>query len=274
MIKAWASYYRRQGWHKIAAFNYKGHIGVPYALFKAKNITDPTVRENKWSKARPISPTFHHPMHRLLSLVGKAWYFVARKMSGEHFIIDSTRDVPQFLENARSKFGGEGFQAHVLDIEGCYPNMPKDKIEHAMLQLVQEARRDGHTGVSVPMRAKKLKCSWKEVGGGFKWIPFEVMLGMLDFSLNNAIARLKDGRLVRQLKGIPMGDALSPGMTIGTCGWMEREWMNTLDEHTKKKFRAKRYMDDILLLLNKQGWDYERFYKDFKESHCYMYPLK
>ena len=180
----------------------------------------------------------------------------------------------QFLEHASSKFSGEGFQAHVLDIEGCYPNMPKDKIEHAMLQLVQEARREGHTGVSVPMRAKKLQCSWKEVGGGFKWIPFDVMLGMLDFSLNNAIVRLKDGRLVRQLKGIPMGDALSPGMTIGTCGWMEREWMNTLDEHTKKKFRAKRYMDDILLMLNKQGWDYERFYKDFKESHCYMYPLK
>ena len=68
VIAAWARYYRDKGWNKIAAFNNKGRLGVPYALFKAKNITDPEVRKRmKWDKARPISPTFHHPMHKLLS---------------------------------------------------------------------------------------------------------------------------------------------------------------------------------------------------------------
>ena len=80
------------------------------------------------------------------------------------------------------------------------------------------------------------------------------MLDVLEFSLDNAIFRMKDGRIVRQRKGIPMGDALSPAMTIGTCGWMEREWMNGLDVSTKGNFKAKRYMEDILLFLIEEAW--------------------
>ena len=48
-------------------------------------------------------------------------------MRGEHFLIGSTRDVPRFLEAANDKLGGDEFEARVLDIEGCYPQMPKDK---------------------------------------------------------------------------------------------------------------------------------------------------
>ena len=92
------------------------------------------------------------------------------------------------------------------------------------------------------------------------------MLDMLDFSLDQAIFRLPNGKLIRQMLGIPMGDALSPGMTIGTCGWMEREWMASLDDATKRNFMARRYMDDILLLMRKGGWDSQRFYEDLKTS--------
>ena len=73
--------------------------------------------------------------------------------------------------------------------------------------------------------------------------------------------------------GIPMGDTLSLGMTIGTCGWMEREWMASLDDATKRNFMARRYMDDILLLMRKGGWDSRRFYEDFRRSECYARPL-
>ena len=71
-----------------------------------------------------------------------------------------------------------------------------------------------------------------------------------------------------------MGDALSPGMTIGTCGWMEREWMRGIDDATKRHFMARRYMDDVLLLMRKYGWDKLRFYDEFKKSECYMPPLR
>ena len=72
-----------------------------------------------------------------------------------------------------------------------------------------------------------------------------------------------------------MGDALSPAMTIGTCAWMEREWMASLHDDVKGKFMAKRYMDDIALFMIKDGtWDHQRFYEDFQRSECYMAPLK
>ena len=84
------------------------------------------------------------------------------------------------------------------------------------------------------------------------------MLDVLDFSLDQAVFKRKDGKIIRQKKGIPMGDALSPAMTIGTCGWMEREWMGGLDDATKRNFLAKRYMDDILLFYRKdETWDHE-----------------
>jgi hypothetical protein len=44
---------------------------------------------------------------------------------------------------------------------------------------------------------------------------------------------MRDGTLLRQVGGIPMGDPLSPGMTIGACGWMEKEWMANLSDTDK-----------------------------------------
>ena len=103
---------------------------------------------------------------------------------------------------------------------------------------------------------------------------FEILLDALDFALDNAIFALVGGKLIRQAKGIPMGDWLSPAMTIGTCAWMEREWMTSLHEDVKARFVAARYMDDILLLSAKGLWDSERFHADFQASECYMPPLK
>ena len=87
--------------------------------------------------------------------------------------------------------------------------------------------------------------------------------------------RMPNGEIKKQEFGIPMGDPLSPGMTIGTCAWMEDEWMQTLKDEDKRRFRAKRFMDDILLLYTESpGWDAKKFVDDFTESTCYQKPLK
>ena len=71
-----------------------------------------------------------------------------------------------------------------------------------------------------------------------------------------------------------MGDPISPGMTIGTCGWMEDEWMQTLSQEDKRYFRAKRYMDDIMLVYAQNPrWDAERFVRDVQRSVVYQEPL-
>ena len=38
IINVWRQFYKKQKWDKLARFNTKGKLGVPYALFKAKNI--------------------------------------------------------------------------------------------------------------------------------------------------------------------------------------------------------------------------------------------
>ena len=72
-----------------------------------------------------------------------------------------------------------------------------------------------------------------------------------------------------------MGDPLSPGMTIGACAWMEKNWLMTLTDEDKQYFRAARYMDDILMFLaQSESWDREHFIRDFTKSECYHDPLK
>ena len=48
-----------------------------------------------------------------------------------------------------------------------------------------------------------------------------------------------DGKLKRQVKGIPMGDPHSPGMTLLTCAWMEMEWKESLTPEVKNNFNGK-----------------------------------
>ena len=133
---------------------------MPYVLFKAKNITDLTVREEKWMKARPIAPTYAHPMSTLLHYAGRALYFIVNYLKGEHFILDNTNKVGDFLEQAMHKLGTRPLGAMILDIEGCYPNMPKPIIRHSMMDIMQQIKKHGFQGVYVPTRATRHKCSW------------------------------------------------------------------------------------------------------------------
>ena len=96
----------------------------------------------------------------------------------------------------------------------------------------------------------------------------------MEFALDNTILCDFDGQLWRQAKGIPMGDPHSPGMTVGTCAWMEHEWLQTVHADSRENFMASRYMDDLLAFyaLHPQ-WEEERFLGDIRK-HCYLPPLR
>ena len=128
-------------------------------------------------------------------------------------------------------------------------------------------------------KSKDKKNSWDPPLGmaSYKgtWIPLEELLDMLQFALNNAYIRMPDGIIRHQEFGIPMGDPLSPGMTILTCAWMEQEWLSGINPLDRIYFRGARYMDDILLFLSKSPkWNCDAFLKDFTRSECYWHPLK
>ena len=100
------------------------------------------------------------------------------------------------------------------------------------------------------------------------------MLDVCEFSLDFAVMRMPKGDLKRQRWGIPMGDPLSPAMAIAACAWMESEWMQQLTDTDKRRFRARRFMDDILMCYAKnEHWDYSGFVADFERSECYQDPL-
>ena len=86
---------------------------------------------------------------------------------------------------------------------------------------------------------------------------------------------LPNGNLLRQVHGIPMGDPISPGMTIGALAWMENNWMKQIHPEDKRNFKSARYMDDVLVFyVDNPQWDASKFCSDFSKSTCYHPPLK
>ena len=276
IIKHWARLYKKRGWDKFATFDNKGNFNTPYAIFKAKNIVDPDVRKDKWHKGRPIAPQTKHPMRRLFHITGRALSFITSCTTKDEFTLHTSQQVPQFLQQTQSELGPLGtLKMNVKDIEGCFVHMPKEAIQLGLREKIQELKNQGLTGVIVP-RKNSLRCSFSTAKKyGYKKIPFDILYEVMEFALHNTLVKDLHGNLLHQSLGIPMGDPHSPGMAIGACAWMEKLWMETLHEDTKKYFRAKRYMDDILIIrATNQYFDDNRFLHDFQRSDCYWPPLK
>jgi hypothetical protein len=223
-------------------------------------------------------------MAKFLSYVGKAWSFALRHLEGEHFIVHDCQSVPKFLSQISKDLASTGSLTHrVVDVEGMYPSMPKPIIRVAMREVLSTIRRQLPPGsgsdpkINVPRKGKGA-CSWAHERGD-KWghaqVCFSTMIEALEFVLENTYVKMRDGRLLKQAHGIPMGDSLSPAIAIGTTAWMETEWMQSLDTATKARFRAGRFMDDVIMVVSSSpGWDADAFVRDFESSTCYMPPLK
>ena len=182
-------------------------------------------------KARPISPGTKHPMRRLLGKAGRAWYFAVHNLKMEHLKQVEVLEVPSFLSNSWKEMAKDGEKVSIdtFDIEGCFPNTPKNAIRIATDSLIQHIKKLGHDAIWVPTKGN---CDWKEPKGKMKgrgtWIPLNVIRELIFFALENTYLKMPNGIIVKQTLGIPMGDPLSPGMCIGSCAWMENEWLYTI----------------------------------------------
>ena len=275
----WQHTYKRCGWRKYAPFDTKGGHNTVYGLFKMKNIIDPTVRQTKWMKMRPIAPSTRHPMRKLLHLAGRAWHFISKQVPGEHFVMNSTQEVPAFFREATQLLEHLPGDIKVVlrDIEGCYPNMPKRIITHSALYTTHRLQQQHHVeGVWVPRRGRQKPCVWRVTPRQEKlyhWFPFCDLTRILKFSLEHAVVRMPDRRLLVQNTGIPMGDALSPGATIMACAWMEHSYMEGISQRDRQYFKAGRYMDDLIVAYaDTDEWDAAAFLQSVSDD-CYVAPL-
>ena len=71
VTKAYQNFYKYRGLAKYGKFNTKGNFNVPYILFKAKNVTDPNIRNEKIFKTRPITPITPATKHHMSDLLSK-----------------------------------------------------------------------------------------------------------------------------------------------------------------------------------------------------------
>ena len=158
--------------------------------------------------------------------------------------------------------------------------MDKKKIRFALMDILENLKKNGKEGVAVPRQdSGKFKSIWYKQGQKQAkhriCFPFIDLVNIMNFALDNTFIKDLEGKIWRQNKGIPMGDPHSPGMTIITCAWMEQEWMQTIQEEEKRYFKAKRYMDDVICFYSKgEAWDHDKFVRDITKSECYMSPLK
>ena len=118
--------------------------------------------------------------------------------------------------------------------------MNKETIRFALRKVLKDLRQafDVH-GVYVPRFSDAQPCRWSTRRRGVQFIPFQVMIDVAEFSLDYAMVRMPDGRILRQTQGIPMGDPISPGMPIAACAWMENEWMQSIAMEDKCYFRIR-----------------------------------
>ena len=151
--------------------------------------------------------------------------------------------------------------------------MPKSAISTGLEHIINDLRCTKKVEAVFVPTANSKPCRWYTKAKGYKRIPFDVLLDVVKFALDNTIIKDRKGNLLNQHQGIPMGDPHSPGMTIGACAWMEMQWNGTLDARTKEFFRAKRYMDDILLLYA-QNPVFNHTDLLHKLDTCYHPPLK
>ena len=127
-------------------------------------------------KVRPIAPSTKHPLRQVLHKAGRAWFHISRNIPGDHFVLDKCDAVPMKLKSAVACLQHIQGGLHITneDIEGCYPNMPKELIKEAARWVCRNLELASKIGVWVPKRGKK-KCSfdihpkstWK-----YTWLPF------------------------------------------------------------------------------------------------------
>ena len=146
--------------------------------------------------------------------------------------------------------------------------MPKQAIKDGLKNILAEISKQGYEAVYVP-KMNRDKCLWQSKSKAYTRIPFETLIDVMEFALENTLIKSLDGKIMKQTKGIPMGDPHSPGMCIGACAWMEKEWINTIEESKKKFFRFARYMDDVITVYAKNKTFNHNELLDSQQTECY-----
>ena len=100
-------------------------------------------------------------MKKWFHLTGKAWSFVTMHLPDEHFVLNHGGKLTQFVQDANMELSNCGrLRTTIRDIEGCFPNMPKEIIAQSAIKFTHYiTKTKGYDSVYVPVRGNK-PCRW------------------------------------------------------------------------------------------------------------------
>ena len=237
---------------KIREFNKEKALPYSYVLTKFKDIT----------RIRPIVSYFHHPLKKIYNYASRSLAHVLKKSDTKHFTLWKTQDLRPTISSIeaelKTNFNDDTkIMAHCADIKNMYTELPHKEILKAVRFFLTEC--------SKKTRRKHVTIGIYKDGGihlgrskntDQVCLSFEEIYKICEFDINNCFFTSL-GKILRQIRGVPMGSPASPNLAIAICAFYENNFNEKLSNHNyKNKFydctpivRAIRYIDDLLVFL-------------------------
>ena len=263
--KFWRMIYRHFKWDNIAGFNEGGTIKASYLLYKFKHVGN---KDKMHEKTRVITPFSKHPMRTLLRAAARAWMFILKKWKKGGTILHSCQQLQTEVDNImQSTPTKENISIKIWDIDGFFPSMPKEDILTHMSTVLHETTNE-HSNmnteyhrqtkvkyISVP-RSKCEPTHFSHYQTADQWnFTHEDLMNIVKFCIDNCLTMV-DGCVYHQNHGVPMGDPLSPPISIATAAVYEKLWAKQHTHHASNKLHLKRYVDDVIgFAIGNEGKD-------------------
>ena len=137
-------------------------------------------------------------------------------------------DRAKILKEMEAHKNTKDLEVISLDVVNLYPSIP---LKEGLIWVLQKTKKHA-----------------EEIDWGL--LNYEWLHKMLDFTCNNYIVEF-NGKLYKQIAGVPMGARFAPPFSIIVMDHIENEALTLLND-TNIKFYG-RYIDDILMVRTKGG---------------------
>ena len=269
--------YESNKWGRFRPFNDGGFQKPSYIMYKHKNIADVETRKQKRQKTRIITPFSKHPAKMLLKDTARAMMALIKRWSSTDTILLQANNFPQVLKTMVHNLKHRTHaQLKIWDIEGMYPNTPKENIiENCRLFMdmvmgeLDSKSRLRLKFVCVPHIKSEPVQILPHTLPDHSCFTIDDLMQIVNYSIDNCIVSATN-QLYQQVVGVPMGDPLSPPIAIMVATIFEHQWASTRTTNMGKSIQIRRYMDDIIAIYTRDALG-AMHAMDF-EQNCYPKP--